>query len=283
MGGGDHVVAIDWNEIRSEYEATDISLSDLADKFGIKYPTIKSRKQRQGWSKDASSDTKDASSPIKDASKKSRAGPPQGNKNAVGHGAPKGNKNAVGNDGGAPTRNSNAVTHGFFRKFFPDETLEIMEQIEIRPPLDMLWDNIVIQYTAIVRAQRIMFVQDKEEMIKEIKKRKYDVVDTSTQDEASFEQVVTEEEFAFQFSWDRHATFLNAQSRAMSTLQSMIKQYDDMCNKGLATEEQRLRIEKLKVEIREIENKGGDNDGSGNIDQLAETIAKSAALIKGDS
>lgn len=283
MGGGDHVVAIDWNEIRSEYEATDISLSDLADKFGIKYPTIKSRKQRQGWSKDASSDTKDASSPIKDASKKSRAGPPQGNKNAVGHGAPKGNKNAVGNDGGAPTRNSNAVTHGFFRKFFPDETLEIMEQIEIRPPLDMLWDNIVIQYTAIVRAQRIMFVQDKEEMIKEIKKRKYDVVDTSTQDEASFEQVVTEEEFAFQFSWDRHATFLNAQSRAMSTLQSMIKQYDDMCNKGLATEEQRLRIEKLKVEIREKENKGGDNDGGGNLDQLAEIIAKSAALIKGDS
>ncbi|KNB70125.1 hypothetical protein ADS79_26885 [Brevibacillus reuszeri] len=52
---------------------------------------------------------------------------------------------------------------------------------------------------------------------------------------------------------------------------------------GFMTEEQRLKLEKLKAEIKEIENKGGDNDGGGNIDQLAETIAKSAALIKGDS
>ncbi|XOS93828.1 hypothetical protein ACLMAB_10600 [Brevibacillus laterosporus] len=45
-----------------------------------------------------------------------------------------------------------------------------MEEIESKSPLDMLWENIMIQYTAIIRAQRIMFVQDKEEMIKEIKK-----------------------------------------------------------------------------------------------------------------
>lgn len=40
-----------------------------------------------------------------------------------------------------------------------------------------------------------------------------------------------------------------AQSRAMGTLMSLIKQYDEMCNSGLATEEQKLRIEKLKTEI----------------------------------
>ncbi|MEV2911587.1 phage terminase small subunit, partial [Paenibacillus larvae] len=47
--------------------------------------------------------------------------------NAKTPGAPKGNKNAVGNEGGAPRGNSNAVTHGFFRKYFPEETMEIME------------------------------------------------------------------------------------------------------------------------------------------------------------
>ena len=40
-----------------------------------------------------------------------------------------------------------------------------------------------------------------------------------------------------------------AQSRAMGTLMNLIKQYEEMCNSKLATEEQRLRIEKLKKEI----------------------------------
>ncbi|ERM19935.1 phage terminase small subunit [Brevibacillus laterosporus] len=46
-------------------------------------------------------------------------------------GAPEGNKNAVGNRGGAaPKRNSNAVSHGFFRNYFPDDVAEIIEEIE---------------------------------------------------------------------------------------------------------------------------------------------------------
>lgn len=238
-------MAIDWNEIRSEYETTDISLSDLADKHGIKYPTIKSRKQRQGWEKDASAEAKDASSPVKDASKKGRAGPPRGNKNAVGHGAPRGNKNAVGNDGGAPARNSNAVTHGFFRKFFPEESLEIMEQIETRSPLDMLWENIVIQYTAIIRAQRIMFVRDQQDETKVLKKDKPGMFGD-------------EKEWEYQHAWDKQAAFLQAQSRAMATLQSMIKRYEEMLASALTTEEQRLRIEKLKLEVGSLR---GETDG----------------------
>ncbi|MCR8966114.1 phage terminase small subunit [Brevibacillus halotolerans] len=176
-------------------------------------------------------------------------------------GAPEGNKNAVGNRGGAaPKRNSNAVSHGFFRKYFPDDLAEIIEEIESKSPLDMLWENIMIQYTAIIRAQRIMFVEDKEEMIKEIKKRKFDIVDTSTKEKASFEQVVTKEEYEFQFSWDRHATFLNAQSRAMATLQGLIKRYEEMLSSSLVTEEQRLRVEKLKGEIAVLEQKTSKDD-----------------------
>lgn len=50
-----------WDDIQKEYETTDASIPELAEKYGIKLPTIKSRKQRQGWSKDASASTKDAS------------------------------------------------------------------------------------------------------------------------------------------------------------------------------------------------------------------------------
>ncbi|WP_309479159.1 hypothetical protein [Brevibacillus agri] len=123
-----------------------------------------------------------------------------------------------------------------------------MEQIETRSPLDMLWDNIVIQYTAIIRAQQIMFVRDQQDETRVLKKQK--------DGETSFEQ-----EWEYQHAWDKQATFLQAQSRAMATLQSLIRQYDDMCNKGLATEEQRLRVEKLKLEVGKLREPGNDEKG----------------------
>lgn len=228
---------MDWTAIRQEYETTDISLQDLANKYDVKYPTIKSRKQRQGWSKDASDAPKDAYAKTQGARSKAM----KGNRNAAGHGAPKGNQNAKGNKGGTggPYGNEKAVTHGFFRKYFPADTIEIMEQLESRSPLDMLYDQIMIQYTAIIRAQQIMYVQDQDDMTKVLKKEKPGAYGD-------------EREWEFQFAWDRQATFLNAQSRAMSTLQSLIKQYEDMCRQGYADEEQQLRIKKLKGEVDKL-------------------------------
>lgn len=245
---------MNWEEIRTEYETTEISLADLAEKHGIKYPTIKSRKQRQGWSKDASSPQPDASTQKDASSVKKRAGPPKGSRNAAGHGAPKGNQNAKGNRGGpgGPFKNDHAVTHGFFRKYLPERTLEIMEQIADRSPIDMLWDQIMIQYTAILSAQEIMFVRDKDEMIKELKKRKFEIHDVG-EDKVQLEEKVTEEEYEFQFSWDRHATFLTAQSRAMSELRSLIKQFIDLANdddeRKLKLEQMQLNIEKTKADV----------------------------------
>lgn len=61
-------------------------------------------------------------------------------------------------DGGAPKQNKNAVTHGLFAKWLPTETAEIIETIQDRTEVDMFWDSIMFQYTAIIRAQKIMFV-----------------------------------------------------------------------------------------------------------------------------
>lgn len=217
-----------------------LKYKEIAEKYGVSLNTVKSWKQRHGWNRDMGSSF-------------------QKGVHTNRGGAPHGNKNAVGNDGGAPKKNDNAVTHGFFRKFLPDDTMAIMEEIETRSPLDMMWDQITIQYAAILRAQQIMFVEDKGEMIKELKKRKYEVHDVGG-DEPQMEQVVTEEEYEFQFSWDRHATFLTAQSRAMGTLQSMIKQYEDMCRQGHADEERQLRISKIKGEVSIIEQKLNKDD-----------------------
>jgi len=71
-------------------------------------------------------------------------------------------------------KNSNAVTHGFFRKIFPEdsETLEIIESIQVKSPLDILWDQIVIQYAAIARSQKIMFVKDQDDITKHLKRKR---------------------------------------------------------------------------------------------------------------
>ncbi|MCE0742225.1 phage terminase small subunit [Bacillus sp. G16] len=220
---------------------------DLAERYGVSVNTIKSWKQRHGW-------------------QRKKGAPPKKSVHTKKVGAPLGNKNALGNKGGAPQRNQNAMTHGFFSKFLPEETLSIMEEIQECSPVDMIWDQIQIQYAAIIRAQKIMFVSDKKEMIKELKKKKSIL---SEMDE------VEEEEYEFQFSWDRHATFLNAQSRAMAELRNLIKQFDELAHsedeRRLKLEHMRLSIDKKKLEIEElteedkpfeitIVNKGDDSD-----------------------
>ncbi|WP_044445064.1 phage terminase small subunit [Bacillus spizizenii] len=207
---------------------------DLAEKYGVSVNTIKSWKQRHGWERKKGA-------PIEKSVHTKKGGQP-------------GNKNALGNNGGPPQRNRNAVTHGFFSKFLPEETLEIMEEIQERSPADMIWDQIQIQYAAILRAQRIMFVSDKEEMIKELKKKRSLISEISE---------IEEEEYEFQFAWDRHATFLNAQSRAMGELRSLIKQFDQLAHeqdeRRLKLEQMRLNIDKTKAEVERLTNKDDDS------------------------
>lgn len=129
-------------------------------------------------------------------------------------------------------QNTNAVKHGLFSKYLPAETLELVGTIEMMSPLDILWENICLKYAAIIRSQQIMYVKDTNDATKRI------TVDGS-------ETTV----YQYKEAYEKQASFLMAQSRAMGTLMNLIKQYEEMCNGKLATEEQRLRIEKLKKEI----------------------------------
>ncbi|MCJ0225757.1 helix-turn-helix domain-containing protein [Clostridioides difficile] len=183
---------------------------EISAKYDISLNTLKSWIKRYNWSSEK-----------KKGAPKSKRGAPIGNKNATG-----------------PPGNKNAEKFGFFSKYLPEETQDLINEIKNKDKFDILWEQITIQYAAIIRAQKIMYVKDKEEMIKELKKHE------STENGEKIE-------YEFQFAWDRQASFLNAQSRAMSELRSLIKQYDEMIHKdwNLATEEQKTRVEKLKCEV----------------------------------
>ena len=154
-----------------------------------------------------------------------------------------GNKNAVGNDGGAPEQNKNAEKYGFFSKYLPEETVSIIQEMP-KDPLDVLWDQIQIAYAAIIRAQKIMYVRDREDS-------------TKTEIGHKDGDTVTEERWEVQQAWDKQGNFLQAQARAQAELRSMIKQYDELLHKrwDLATEEQRARIAVLKSQVEKDEEK----------------------------
>ncbi|WP_339147649.1 phage terminase small subunit [Sutcliffiella sp. BMC8] len=205
---------------------------DIAEKYQVSINTVKSWKKRYTWNRE-------------------KGAPKEKGVHTKNRGAPKGNINAKGNKGGsAPKGNSNAVTHGFFSKFLPLETLEIMEEMSERSPADIIWDQIQIQYAAIIRAQKVMWVTSKEEVIKELKKGRYEYHEIPDDQGGGVEKVVTEEEFEFQFAWDRQATFLTAQSRAMSELRSLIKQFNDLAHDD---DERKLRIQLMQANIKKAE------------------------------
>ena len=147
------------------------------------------------------------------------------------------------NSSGGPPQNKKAEKYGFFSKYLPEETVSIIEEMP-KDPLDILWDQIQIAYAAIIRAQKIMYVKDKEDKtIERIEEKDGNVCG---------------ERWEVQQAWDKHGNFLQAQARAQKTLESMINKYDDLLHKNweLATEEQRARIERIKADTERI--KGGE-------------------------
>jgi len=211
-------------------------LKDIAAELGVSETQIRKWKNQDKWNGNVTN------------KKKSNVTKKQG--------AQPGNKNAVGS--GAPLKNNNAEKFGFFRKHLPEETVSIIEEMP-QDPLDVLWDQIQIAYAAIIRAQKIMYVEDKEDKTVEKIERK--------------DGNVIGEKWEVQQAWDKQASFLQAQARAQKTLEGMINRYDDLLHKNwnLATDEQKARIDKLKAETEKL--KGSDqNPVEDKIKKLFEAI-----------
>lgn len=154
------------------------------------------------------------------------------------NGAPFGNQNALGNaGGGAPLKNYNSFKYGKYTKRIPFAVKTIMEELDIEDPIEKLWRSICLQEARIINMQDIMHVRDKDDYTKDIKKL------TKGKSPSI--------EYEIQFAWDKEANLMNTLSRSMNTLSKMIKQYDEMlhANWDTATEEQKLRVEKLKSDI----------------------------------
>lgn len=142
-----------------------------------------------------------------------------------------GNQNAKGKNLG----NQNAMKHGLFAKSIPDELNEIMESIP-DDTLEVAWYSIKLQFARVVHAQQIMHVLDKDDKTTEL---------TFKGDSLGYE---------IQQAWDKEASNLNAQSRAMGTLMSMIQRYEDLLHKNWDTidETQMARLAQIKAQTDKL-------------------------------
>lgn len=244
-------------------------LKDIAEQLGVKDTQIRKWKNQDGWDEQLKGNVTKRKRNVTN-----KSGAPKGNSNAKGHGAPKGNQNAVGNSGGGPPRNDKAVTHGLFRKFLPqdEDYLEVYDAAGETSSLDMLWAQIQIKFANIIHAQKVMFVTDIHDETKVLKKRKES--DTAL-----------EVEWEYQHAWDKQATALNAQARAMGQLTSMIRQYEEMCRLGWADEERQMRVQELKAKVTKLQaetdnlHNNDDEEGDG-LKSLAQAIHKSVKMLK---
>lgn len=197
------------NKAKKAYE-NGKSYKDISKKCGVPENTLKYWKRKYDWKRNAGT--------------KPNSGAPKGSKNAAG---------GPGGDGG-PEGNKKAEKHGFFSKWLPPETLQIIEDMEQKSPADILWEQIEIQYAAIIRAQTLMYVKDKQ-----------DITVSVTSESAMGTS------YDVQQAWDKHERFLSAQSRAMTTLNGLINQYEKLTNKD-ELDERKERLNKLRLESERI-------------------------------
>ncbi len=199
-------------------------LKDIASELDVSESQVRKWKNQDKWNSNVTNQSNG------NVTKRKRGGQP-------------GNHNATG-----PPGNKNAEKFGFFSKYLPEETVLIIQEMPT-DPLDILWDQIQIAYAAIIRAQQIMYVKDRnDKTIEKVEEKNGNVIG---------------EKWEVQQAWDKQANFLQAQARAMSDLRGSIRQYDDLLHKrwDLATDEQKARIEQMKANTDRLRRDSPDEEG----------------------
>ena len=200
-----------------------MKLIDIAKQLDLPEGTVRRWKSTHKWDNERS-DKSDAN-----VRKKRKRGGQPGNHNATG-----------------PPGNRHAEKHGFFTKWLPEETKAILDEIHEDDPLDLLWDNIQLQYAAIIRGQRLMYVKDqKDKTVEKIEEKDGNVCG---------------EKWEVQQAWDKHATFMSAQSRAIGTLLRLVKEYDELLHKNwdTASEIQKAQLAQIRAQTDKLKSDSED-------------------------
>lgn len=147
-------------------------------------------------------------------------------------------------------------------KYLPEDIKSIIGGIADMDILDVLYANIMIQFATILHGQTVMFVKDKDDTT---------VLTTS---ETNGEKIQSYNN-TVEFSFNKMANFLNAQSKAMITLVNLIHEYTEELRYCSAIEvaKHETQLATLKAKLKLLENNATETDGHDEkIVQLIESI-----------
>ncbi|WP_416144917.1 hypothetical protein [Planococcus koreensis] len=229
---------MDWQVIREEYESSYITLKALAEKYDVKDATLRSRKNREKWQRNNATQRATKTNNVatdkkgnKQAAQRKRSGNPNP-KNQFSH------------------RNNPKFLHGLRSKFLNEEQVEIMEALEGSSFADQLWMQIEIKFSAIIRMQKIMWVEDDEDHLKV----------ESGSGSSEFGDSVT---YKVAFAFERFESYIKAQTRAMAEYRNMVKQYleltDEFDERRMKIESMQLGIDKTRAEIDKLTSQDDDD------------------------
>ena len=247
-----------------------LALKEIANQLNVSDSQIRKWKNVDDWEGKLNSNVTIANGNVTNENKGNvtKKGAPKGNKNAVGHGAPKGNKNAVGNNGGAPLRNVNALKTGEYETIWLDclspEEQDLYEQIDTD---ELVQIEQTIRLLTIMERRKLVIIQqlidgltEKEIKILSQRQNKGEIIqvykddgDPYYQHRDKYEMIVAEmTETEFRKIDDiikQEQILLSVQERKAKQLQLKHKLEVDRKRLALVIEEQKLRIEKLKIEV----------------------------------
>lgn len=212
-------VGVNWEAIKDEWETTDISIPDLAIKHRVKDSTIRSRKSRYKWQKADGVAAPQSDEKVTTTYKKIAKDHEEviiQPEIIVKPRAPQKKRGYARTASNAP-----------WLKYLPDDVVEIMRKMELADPLDILYDQIRLQWTMIIRAQEIMYVADQTDI---------DKFKTTSSMESDSWEVHT--------SWDKYGKFMQTMSAAQKELRFLIQQFMDIAP---VEDERRARIKAIEA------------------------------------
>lgn len=141
-------------------------------------------------------------------------------------------------------RNSAAWIHGLRSKFLHKEQIEIIEAFQDDTPADKIWIQLEIKFAAIIRMQKIMWVEDEHDTSREV-----------TMEISGVDGDTTAYKVAF--AYEKYDTYIKAFAKASAEYRNLVDSFlkhadlDDerrfkLVNMQLAADKTKVEIERLK-------------------------------------
>lgn len=223
-------MAVNWKAAKDEWETSPISLSDLASKYGISLGTLKSRKSREKWGKQYGVPKAITRTPMQRAAERAI----QSATDKVVTDQPEIIVTRV--ESAQPARAyARPTVNAPWLKHLPDEVRDLMSEMEEVDPIDILYDQIRMQWAMIIRAQDIMYVSGQEDI---------DKFKTSSSMESDSWEVHT--------SWDKHGKFMTAMATAQKELRFLIQQFMDIAP---VEDERRVRLANIEANTELVQQR----------------------------